>query len=40
MGKVAAIQMNSSHVIGDNLASAGRLLREARAAGADIACLP
>src|SRR6202046_4431072 len=40
MGKVAAIQMTSSHVVADNLAAAGELLREARDAGADIACLP
>ena len=40
MGKVAAIQMTSSHIVADNLATAGRLLREAKDAGADIACLP
>jgi deaminated glutathione amidase len=40
MGKVAAIQMTSSHLVEENLATAGRLLREAREAGADIACLP
>src|SRR5580692_5741671 len=40
MGKVAAIQMTSSHVVADNLAAAGELLREAKDAGADIACLP
>ena len=40
MGKVAAIQMTSGHVVHDNLQSAGRLLREAKEAGADIACLP
>ncbi len=40
MGKVAAIQMTSSHIVADNLAAAGRLLREAKDAGADIACLP
>ncbi|HMK84927.1 MAG TPA: carbon-nitrogen hydrolase family protein [Steroidobacteraceae bacterium] len=40
MGIVAAIQMTSSHIVADNLATAGRLLREAREAGADIACLP
>src|SRR5277367_3986401 len=40
MGKVAAIQMNSSHVVGDNLAMAGELLREAQEQGAQIACLP
>jgi predicted amidohydrolase len=40
MGKVAAIQMTSSHLVADNLAAAGELLREAKDAGADIACLP
>ena len=40
MGKVAAIQMTSSHVVADNLTAAGELLREAKDAGADIACLP
>jgi nitrilase len=40
MGKVAAIQMTSGHVVADNLAVAGQLLREAREAGAEIACLP
>ena len=40
MGIVAAIQMNSGHVVADNLAAAARLLREAKDAGADIACLP
>ncbi len=40
MGKVAAIQMNSSHVVADNLAMAGELLREAQEQGAQIACLP
>ena len=40
MGKVAAIQMTSSHVVADNLAVAGGLLRSAKDAGADIACLP
>ncbi len=40
MGKVAAIQMTSSHVVADNLAAAAELLREAKDAGADIACLP
>jgi len=40
MGKVAAIQMTSGHVVADNLAAAGELLREAKDAGADIACLP
>jgi len=40
MGKVAAIQMTSSHVVADNLAAAGALLREAKDLGAQIACLP
>src|SRR3981081_2710723 len=40
MGRVAAIQMTSSHIVADNLAAAGSLLREAKDAGADIACLP
>jgi predicted amidohydrolase len=40
MGKVAAVQMTSSHVVADNLAFAARLLREAKDAGAEIACLP
>jgi deaminated glutathione amidase len=40
MGIVAAIQMTSSHIVADNLAAAGALLREAKDAGADIACLP
>jgi nitrilase len=40
MSTVAAIQMTSSHVVADNLAAAGKLLREARDAGAQIACLP
>ena len=40
MGKVAAIQMTSSHLVEENLATAGRLLREAREEGADVACLP
>ena len=40
MGTVAAIQMTSSHIVADNLAAAGTLLREAKDAGADIACLP
>src|SRR6204780_1192940 len=40
MGKVAAIQMTSSHVVADNLAAAGALVRKAKEAGADIACLP
>jgi deaminated glutathione amidase len=40
MGIVAAIQMTSSHVVADNLAVAGALLREAKDAGAEVACLP
>ena len=40
MRTVAAIQMTSSHVVEDNLAAAGRLLREAKDRGAEIACLP
>jgi len=40
MGIVAAIQMTSSHSVADNLAAAGVLLRQAKDAGADIACLP
>jgi predicted amidohydrolase len=40
MGKVAAIQMTSGHLVEDNLAAAGQLLREAKEQEADIACLP
>jgi len=40
MGKVAAIQMTSSHIVADNLSAAGVLLREAKDLGCDIACLP
>jgi len=40
MGKIAAVQMTSSHVVADNLAAAGELLREAKDLGCDIACLP
>ena len=40
MGTVAAIQMTSGHIVQDNLAAAGELLREAKDLGADIACLP
>jgi len=40
MGNVAAIQMTSSHDVAENLASAGALLREAKDAGALVACLP
>ena len=32
--------MTSSHVVADNLAVAGKLLHEAKDAGAEIACLP
>ena len=40
MGIVAAIQMTSSHLVADNLLAAGKLLREAKELGAQIACLP
>jgi deaminated glutathione amidase len=40
MGKVAAIQMTSGHLVADNLTAAAALLTEAKDAGADIACLP
>jgi deaminated glutathione amidase len=40
MGKVAAIQMTSSHMVAQNLVAAGELLRQAKDAGAEIACLP
>ncbi len=40
MGKVAAVQMTSSHVVADNLDTAGELLRQAKDQGCDIACLP
>jgi len=40
MGRVAAIQMTSGHVVADNLAAAALLLREAKDCGAEIACLP
>jgi predicted amidohydrolase len=40
MGKIAAIQMTSGHIVADNLTAAGELLREAKDAGAEIACLP
>jgi deaminated glutathione amidase len=40
MGKVAAIQMTSGHVVADNLLAAGELLREAKDMGAEVACLP
>jgi predicted amidohydrolase len=40
MGKVAAIQMTSSHIVAENLAVAGEYLRQAKDQGAQIACLP
>ena len=40
MGIVAAIQMTSGHLVADNLSAAADLLRKAKDAGADIACLP
>ncbi len=40
MGIVAALQMTSGHIVAANLAAAGALLREAKEAGADVACLP
>src|ERR1700760_271756 len=40
MATVAAIQMTSGHSVDANLAEAGRLLRAAKDAGAEIACLP
>ncbi|MGO9934680.1 MAG: carbon-nitrogen hydrolase family protein [Steroidobacteraceae bacterium] len=40
MGKVAAIQMTSSHLVAENLALAGEFLRAAKELGAEIACLP
>lgn len=40
MGIVAAIQMTSGHIVQENLAVAGALLREAKERGAVIACLP
>src|SRR6202165_6381120 len=40
MGKVAAIQMTSNHIVADTLPAAGELLREAKDLGCDIACLP
>ena len=40
MSTVAAIQMTSGHVVEDNLEAAAKLLREAKDAGAEIACLP
>lgn len=40
MGIVAALQMTSGHIVAANLAAAGAMLREAKEAGADVACLP
>jgi predicted amidohydrolase len=40
MGRVAAIQMTSSHIVADNLLVAGELLKKAKDSGAAIACLP
>jgi nitrilase len=40
MSKVAAIQMTSSHIVAENLSAAGVLLRQAKDAGAELACLP
>jgi predicted amidohydrolase len=40
MSTVAAIQMTSGHRVEDNLEAAGKLLREAKEAGAELACLP
>jgi deaminated glutathione amidase len=40
MGRVAAIQMTSSHIVEDNLLVAGQLLKKAKESGAAIACLP
>jgi predicted amidohydrolase len=40
MSTVAAIQMTSGHVVADNLAAAGKLLRKAKDLGAELACLP
>ena len=40
MGRVAAIQMTSSHIVADNLLVAGQLLKKAKDSGAAIACLP
>jgi deaminated glutathione amidase len=40
MGKVAAIQMTSGHVVAENLAAAAQLLRQAKDEGAEVACLP
>ncbi len=40
MGRIAAIQMTSSHRVEENLNVAGECLRAAKDAGAEIACLP
>jgi predicted amidohydrolase len=40
MSTVAAIQMTSGHSVEDNLEAAGKLLRAAKEAGAELACLP
>ena len=40
MGRVAAIQMTSSHIVEENLLVAGQLLEKAKESGAAIACLP
>ena len=40
MSTVAAIQMTSSHRVEENLEAARKLLREARDARAELACLP
>ncbi len=40
MSTVAAIQMTSGHGVEDNLEAAAKLLREAKEAGAELACLP
>ena len=40
MSTVAAIQMTSGHRVEDNLEAAAKLLREAKDAGAELACLP
>jgi len=40
MGKVAAIQMTSSHIVEENLRVAEKYLRQAKSEGAVVACLP
>ncbi len=40
MGKVAAIQMTSGHIVEENLRVAEKYLHQARAEGAEVACLP